>query len=212
LKKGAVPNMKNPYEVLGVREGASEEEIKRAYRDLARKYHPDQYANNPLSDLAQEKMKEINEAYDFLMKNKGGHRQQSQSNNWGNQNYNSNSYDAYIQIRRMIEMGNVAEADRMLENIPNHDAEWYFLKGAVLLRRGWYDQARQYFQQAVNMNPANPEYRAALNNITFRNTTYRNVGGGMGYGGGMSTCDCCTSMICADCCCECLGGDLISCC
>ena len=55
--------MKDPYEVLGVPHGASEDEIKKAYRELARKYHPDNYVNNPLADLAQEKMKEINEAY-----------------------------------------------------------------------------------------------------------------------------------------------------
>ena len=60
--------MKDPYEVLGVPHGASEDEIKKAYRELARKYHPDNYANNPLADLAQEKMKEINEAYATLMK------------------------------------------------------------------------------------------------------------------------------------------------
>lgn len=63
--------MKDPYEVLGVPHGASEDEIKKAYRELARKYHPDNYVNNPLADLAQEKMKEINEAYATLT-NKGG--------------------------------------------------------------------------------------------------------------------------------------------
>ncbi|WHH57352.1 DnaJ domain-containing protein [Petroclostridium sp. X23] len=209
--------MRNPYEVLGVRESAGEDEIKKAYRDLARKYHPDQYANNPLSDLAQEKMKEINEAYDYLMKNKGANRQynqrNTQSNNWNQQQYNnSSSQGGYAHIRRLVESGNITEADRILEEISNRDAEWYFLKGAVFVRRGWYDQAHQYFQRAVNMNPNNVEYRAALNNISFRNTGYRNVGRGMGYGGGMSNCDCCTSMICADCCCECMGGDLISCC
>ena len=58
----------NPYEVLGVKEGATEEEIKAAYKELVKKYHPDKYADNPLSDLAEEKMQEINEAYDMLMK------------------------------------------------------------------------------------------------------------------------------------------------
>ena len=61
----------NPYEVLGVPEGASEEEIKRAYKELVKKYHPDKYQDNPLSDLAEEKLQEINEAYDMLMKGRG---------------------------------------------------------------------------------------------------------------------------------------------
>ena len=58
--------MNDPYSVLGVSRNASDDEIKKAYRDLARKYHPDNYNNNPLADLAQEKMKEINEAYDAI--------------------------------------------------------------------------------------------------------------------------------------------------
>ena len=66
---------KNPYKVLGIKEGASYDEIKRAYRELAKKYHPDRYQNNPLSDLADEKMREINEAYDTVMKNAGGNYQ-----------------------------------------------------------------------------------------------------------------------------------------
>ena len=60
--------MTDPYVTLGVSRSASDEEIKKAYRELARKYHPDNYANNPLADLAQEKMKEINEAYSQIEK------------------------------------------------------------------------------------------------------------------------------------------------
>ena len=75
--------MSDPYSVLGVKPDASDEEIKRAYRELARKYHPDNYQNNPLADLAEEKMKEINEAYDTINRmrsgggNSGGHQGQS---------------------------------------------------------------------------------------------------------------------------------------
>jgi molecular chaperone DnaJ len=60
--------MKNPYEVLGVKETASDAEIKRAYRELVKKYHPDQYRDNPLSKLAEEKLREVNEAYDEIMR------------------------------------------------------------------------------------------------------------------------------------------------
>ena len=62
----------NPYEVLGVSENATDEEIKKAYKELVKKYHPDKYHNNPLADLAEEKLQEINEAYDMLMKGRGG--------------------------------------------------------------------------------------------------------------------------------------------
>lgn len=112
--------MTDPYKVLGVSPSATDEEIKDAYRKLAKKYHPDQYGDSPLSELAGEKMKEINEAYDTIVsqrKNRGAN-----NNGYGYNNYNT--YNA----------------------------------------------------------------------------------------GGCNACDICNGLICADCCCECMGGDLIPCC
>ena len=62
----------NPYEVLGISPNASNDEVKKAYRELSRKYHPDSYANNPLAELAEEKFKEVQEAYDQIMKQREG--------------------------------------------------------------------------------------------------------------------------------------------
>ncbi|KNF09967.1 heat shock protein DnaJ domain protein [Gottschalkia purinilytica] len=207
--------MRNPYEVLNIREGASEEEIRAAYKKLVRKYHPDQYANNPLSDLAEEKLKEINEAYDYLMKNRGSSSQYNSNNgtNYNNTNYNDNNSgtNVYAQIRSYIEQGNLSQANQMLEGITVRGAEWNFLKGLLYLKQGWYDQARQYIQLAVNLEPGNMEYRSVLNNLSFRNNTYREYGNSRGYRGGASFCDICSCLICSDCLCECCGGDLISC-
>lgn len=198
--------MRDPYEVLGVSKGATQEEIKKAYRTLAKKYHPDNYVNNPLADLAAEKFKEINEAYEQLSGGgaAGGYRsgaQQTQAGGAGN----------FAQIRNLINMNRIDEAEVALDQLSNRTAEWFFLKGTVFIRRGWHTQGLNFIRQAVNMEPHNLEYRSTLNQYIAQSRQYRDVGSGMG-GGSVSPCDCCQGLICADCCCECMGSDLISCC
>lgn len=201
--------MNDPYKVLGVDKNATDEEIKDAYRALARKYHPDNYGDNPLSDLAEEKMQEINEAYDSIVNmRKGG---KNKNNNSGNQNTAS----SFPEIRNLIRQGRLEQAQELLDGIPPHErnAEWYFLNGTVLYRRGWFDQAYTSFATASRMDPSNMEYRNAVMNAQRQaayqqNNPYRNYGGGAGCNG----CDVCQGLICADCCCECMGGDLIRCC
>ncbi len=210
--------MKNPYEVLEVREGSSPEEIKAAYKKLVKKYHPDQYANNPLSDLAQEKIKEINEAYDSLTKNKSYNSSQSQRSqqNQSYQQSNSGQYSSgtveYSEIRRNIDINNINSAEQMLDRIINRDAEWNYLKGVVSLKKGWYDQAFRYMTVATSLDPTNMEYRNTLNSLNVRNNAYRDQGDYRGYNQKTSFCNVCGSLLIADCCCECMGGDLISCC
>ncbi len=199
--------MNDPYKVLGVSRDATDEEIKKAYRELARKYHPDNYVNNPLSELVEEKMKEINEAYDRIQKERSDSPRSSGSK--------STDYTGeYIRVRELIQTGRLVEAEQMLNSVPSADrnGEWNFLKGCILERRGWYFDAQKFFETACYIDPDNMEYRDALNKI--KNTA--NSFGGYrtsNYGNqGCSSCDICTSLMCADCCCECLGGDLIRCC
>ena len=129
--------MNDPYSVLGVSPSASDEEIKKVYRDLARKYHPDNYQDNPLADLAQEKMKAINEAYDTITRARAGgasQSSQSYSQSYGQQSYadqSTASNATYNQIRQAINAGNLTLAEQLLASIPTRDAEWYFLNGAV---------------------------------------------------------------------------------
>ena len=194
--------MKDAYEVLGISRGATDDEVKEAYRRLARKYHPDNYGDNPLSDLAKEKMQEINEAYDAIIRE----RRSGGAGAAGGTSYGD--------IRNLIRTGRTADAETLLDGIPapSRDAEWYFLKGSVLYKKGWLDEAFNHFSTATRMDPGNREYRAAYDQLDRQRRTgaYRPVGSPAV--GGCSGCDVCQGLICADCCCECMGGDLIRCC
>ena len=204
----------DPYKVLGVSRDASDDEIKKAYRELARKYHPDNYAGNPLADLVEEKMKEINEAYEMIRRERNGSRSSSPGSSGGSYDSGAGARGSasFGRVRELIAAGRYSEAEIIVDSISSNDrgAEWNFLKGKVLLQRGWYFEAQRFFETACYMDPSNSEYRAALDSI-------KNSGSGYARGyrtgrGSMDTCDICSSLLCADCCCEALGGDLIRCC
>lgn len=202
----------NPYEVLGVPENADDATVKKAYRELVKKYHPDNFKDNPLADLANEKLQEVNEAYDMITKGRtsGGSSYSSGSSYSGSSSYGANSKFTYV--RNLIQQRRFADADAELNRTNDQSAEWHFLKGCVCVSRGWHFEGIQHLQTAVNMDPTNPEYRNMLNNINMRRTTYNQMGNGYGYQRNDDMCNCCSNLICADCCCEMMGGDLISCC
>ena len=188
--------MNDPYKVLGVSSTATDEEIKTAYRNLAKKYHPDNYADSPLSDLASEKMKEINEAYDEILKIRkngtsynhtantgaaggyGAYRTNTTNSGYGsysgyNTGANQNNYSgvsAYPDVRSMMQNGRYADAEQILNGVPStaRNAEWFYLKGMVLYRRGWLDEAFSNVQTACQMDPGNGEYRMAFNRLQMQ--------------------------------------------
>ena len=164
--------MNDPYQILNIPPTATDEEVKRAYRNLARKYHPDNYHDNPLADLAQEKMKEINEAYDQIQKQRKAASAASQSYSYGAGGYGDGYGGSACgagrlqQVRMAINRGDVSLAERLLAGVSEHDAEWNFLMGVVCSRRGWMDEAKRYLETAVQMDPNNSEYRSALAALT----------------------------------------------
>lgn len=193
--------MKDPYSVLGVSQSASDDEVKKAYRDLARKYHPDNYQNNPLADLAEEKMKEINEAYDAITKQRSGGYQNSTAGYGGYQQrqYGSgNANPTYGRVRSLINAGDLQTAERLLLEMGQKDAEWYFLTGSIAYRKGWLDEAMQNYSLAVQMDPNNLEYRQAMAMTQRGGQAYRPYGYSTTN---IDTCDCCTAMLCMNMCC-----------
>lgn len=222
--------MRDPYEVLGIPRNADVSQVKTAYRTLAKKYHPDNFVDSPLAAAANEKMQELNEAYDTIMASLDSNASSNQyttyntTNPYGN-DYSGgrsagNSYSApnrnaeYIHIRSLINENRFDEAEQALENMsPSmRDAEWYYLKGQVNYNRGWVDQAYTYFTTAYNMDPNNAQYRHIYENLkNDRNGGFRTAKTGSA-GSSCDACDICSGLLCADCCCESMGGDLIPCC
>lgn len=147
------------YRVLGIDPGASDDDVKRAYRDLARKYNPELFVGDPLADVARQKMQQLNDAYDAIMgermaKPGGGAQQQRQQSAGG-------SNPLYVQVRYALDQGDWQQAQQLLDQMEVQDAQWHFLAGRVYQMRGWYDQALQQFELACQMDPANAEFRDA---------------------------------------------------
>ena len=201
--------MTNPYKILGISPDATDIEVKNAYRALARKYHPDSFAGDEAAtELANEKMQELNEAYEQIM----------QERKAGKKGSSTGGNASYVEIRNMINARRMREAEAALARIPTAErtADWHFLESLILMHRGFVNDAMRELEVACMMDPGNVEYQQAKQMFNQTATGYgRNYYGSYStrpQGGGCTGCDVCQGLICADCCCECMGGDLISCC
>lgn len=192
--------MRNPYEVLGVPQGAGMEQVNAAYRELLRRY---QDGNN------QRLIDEINAAYDAIVMGNGSSAGYSAG---GNSSYGNNA--DYSDIRAKINSGRLDDAQTLLDGVPEYsrDAQWYYLKGTIHQKRGWLEEAAKNFATASNLDPQNNTYKMAYNKVNnARSGGYRTERRSKDNSG-CSGCDMCTGLLCADCCCECCGGDLVPCC
>ncbi len=203
--------MRNPYEVLGLDPSAGMDEVKRAYRDLAKRYNED-YG----------RMDEINAAYDAIVMNfnnrQGSNRYSESGNGYSYQAEQAAGSSEFGDIRAKLNSGRIDDAEMLLDGIPyaRRNAEWFYLKGTIRHRRGWLESAAENFEKAYNMEPDNKEYQAAFKHLSrekkgnFRQRAEQTSGDACC--GSCDSCDICSGLCCADCCCECMGGDLIRCC
>ena len=215
--------MKDPYSILGVAPGASDDEVKNAYRNLARRYHPDNYDDsNPLKELAKEKMQEINAAYDEIQRDRSEAERSSSSSSSSSYGYSyNNNYSSsngiYATIRQKINERKYREAEQLLMSVSEFDrtADWHFLNSVCLMQRGRTADAMRELELACSMDPSNLEYQKAkemFNTSGSRyGSTYYGESGRRYRSSSDDACDCCMNLICLDCLCECMGGDLIRC-
>ncbi len=192
--------MMDPYQVLGVSRGASDEEIKKAYRSLSRKYHPDANVNNPNKDQAEEKFKQVQQAYDQIMKEKqqgssfGGYGYGGTGSNgtsyedfggFGGFGYGSaNTYqeeNSKLQAAaNYIRNGYYKEANNVLNDIPfaERNGRWYYYSAVTNQGLGNTATALEHIRRAVELEPSNVQYRQFQQNLEYGGTWYTSMGGG----------------------------------
>ena len=218
--------MSDPYQVLGVSREASADEIKKAYRQLSRQYHPDANINNPNKAAAEAKFKEVQEAYNQIMYEKehggasGPYGQSGGQGSYGG--YNGNPFggfyggaqqrtsyqgeDAlkYQAAANYINNGSYTEALHVLENIENRNGMWYYLSAIANARMGSNVNALEHARKAVELEPDNAQYRQLLSQLESGGQWYQDMG--RGYGMSFNMNDICWKIICAELFCTCCGG------
>lgn len=227
----------DPYSILGVSRDASDREIKRAYRNMSRKYHPDSYASSPAAEAeaAAEKFKQIQEAYNQIVNERSGRSSGGYGGAYGGygggQSYSEEDQHLmaavnYIRARRYNEAINV------LNGIGNRSGRWYYLSSVANMGLGNNVVAQDHAKKAVELEPDNMEFRQYYQQLQ-NGGGFSSFGGygspfGGGYGGGYGgyggygsygggsynscgTGNLCCDLWCADTLCECMGGDLCSC-
>lgn len=212
---------KNPFVVLGVNENVTQSELYDAYKDLRNKYSDLRFEPGEVGNNACIKLEEIESAY-------------AEANDILRSSFDIGyTGDNLDEADKAIKEDKLDEAQHILDNCQNRTAQWHYLQAAIFYRKNWTADALKQLDYACSMEPNNEKYaetrKTLLTKMTANTTTQDNSF----YNGsernenarsysqtrqhdqsrrGMSACDCCSTLICADCCCECMGGDLISCC
>lgn len=212
--------MYNPFQILGVSENVTQNELYEAYKEKRALYSDKRFAPGEEGAEAARKLQEIEEAYNA-------------ANDILRSNYDIGYRGDLGKAEEYIKDNRLDEAQAILDSDRNRSAKWHYLQAVIFYKKGWISDSLRQVEFAVSMEPDNQTYRETLENLKRKmnaNTGHKdssfyagdpqnNQGKTYSQGPmngatarGCSACDCCSSLICADCCCECMGGDLISCC
>ena len=211
--------MIDPYSVLGVSRDASDDEIKKAYRRMSRKYHPDANINNPNREQAEEKFKQVQQAYEQIM------REREQGSSYGGSysgfgGYSGNSGNAYQDeesVRRQaaanyIQSSHFREAMNVLQSLSQRNGQWYYLSSMANMGLGNNVNAFSDIREAVRLEPDNMQYQMLLQRMEGGGSWYRemqNPFGGMPTGGDDYCMKLCLANLACSLCCP--GGGVFCC-
>ncbi len=182
--------MRDPYQVLGIGRDATEDEIKKAYRNLSRKYHPDANINNPNREAAENRFKEVQQAYEQIMNERVGGAGQSSFGGYGGQNRQNTEEDVRLQAAaNYINNGYYKEALNVLKDIGNRNARWYYFSGYANWGIGNNITALEHAKRALTMEPGNWQYQELVRRMEgggswyeYRRAPYQtDVMGGAGF-------------------------------
>ena len=205
--------MTDPYHVLGVSQDASDEEIKKAYRALSRKYHPDANINNPLKEEAEVKFKEVQQAYQQIMDERSrgyssGAGSSAEYGGWYQNQQRTDAGDENSQYLRAaanyIQSGHYTEALNVLNSIKERGALWYFYSASANSGVGNNVTALEHAKEAVRLEPQNMQYQMLLQRLQGGGGWYQQRQSMYGYpssvGGDWCMKLCIANMMCNLCC------------
>ena len=216
---------KDPFIVLGLdKNNANQQDVRDSYERLKTKYSQERFLEGDAGRHAAVKLDELETAYRDAM---NALAEQSTISSFGS---------VYGEVEKLLKEGNLSEAQAKLDMITSRDAEWHYLQSAIYYKRDWKNDSKKQLEIAISLAPDNAKYKTALEKLNIvmngaqrQNNSYDGSGNaynGAPHGGSYqrsygadpyyerrrTSMDCCQSLICADCCCECMGGDLIRCC
>ena len=184
--------MTDPYSVLGVSRNATDDEIKKAYRTLSRKYHPDANINNPNKDEAEAKFKEVQQAYQQIMHEREYGTSGSSSGNYNdfggygpfrgfygeyrqaNTDSSSSEQDLHMKAAaNFINSGHYKEALNLLDSIQPRNAQWYYYSAVANSGIGNNVIALQHAKEALRLEPDNYQYQILVNRLESGGTWYQ---------------------------------------
>ncbi len=227
---------RNPFEILGVSESASRDELYAAYTQKRALYEEKRFNPGEEGAEACARLEEIEDAYNDacdILRERGYESFSSQSGSFYSET-DDNRYSMDLdKAEAFIKSGQMDAAQKILDDCTSRSAKWHYLQSAIFYRKNWHADALKQLEFACNMEPSNTKYADAKTALetemrahttekgnSFYSETEKN--GESVYSGpeadfrnarrGCTVCDCCNSLLCADCCCECMGGDLIRCC